>query len=179
MPGTKKERFINSFGIKNYDAEILVSERETADFFEKVVKNRDPKLVLTWITGELFSYLNKKNLTLSNAGISPKKICEILDLIIDGTISNRMAKELFEEFLNSDKKIIEIIKQKGLTQISDEGEIDSLITNVFEENPKMLTEYKSGKEKLFGFFVGQAMKLSNGKANPQIVNSILKKRLSK
>ena len=179
LPDTKKERFINSFGIKNYDAEILVSERETADFFEKVVKNRDPKLVLTWITGELFSYLNKKNLTLSNAGISPKKICEILDLIIDGTISNRMAKELFEEFLNSDKKIIEIIKQKGLTQISDEGEIDSLITNVFEENLKMLTEYKSGKEKLFGFFVGQVMKLSKGKANPQIVNSILKKRLSK
>ena len=177
LPDVKKERFIKLYKLKHYDAEILVSEKYIADFFEEVVVGRDPKLVLTWITGELFSYLNKKNVTLSNSGISSKKISEILDLIINGTLSNRMAKELFDELLNSDKDAAQVVKEKGLSQVSDEGQIIVMINEVLKKNPKMLAQYKSGKDKLFGFFVGQVMKLSKGKANPQIVNKILKSKL--
>ena len=177
LPDVKKERFIKLYKLKHYDAEILVSEKYIADFFEEVVVGRDPKLVLTWITGELFSYLNKKNVTLSNSGISSKKISEILDLIINGTLSNRMAKELFDELLNSDKDAAQVVKEKGLSQVSDEGQIIVMINEVLKKNPKMLAQYKSGKEKLFGFFVGQVMKLSKGKANPQIVNKILNSKL--
>ena len=177
LPDEKKERFIKSFGIKNYDAKILVSEKETADFFEKLVSNRDPKLVLTWLTGELFSYLNKNNLSLISSGITVEKIGEILDLIKNGTLSNRLAKEIFEEFLESSKSAISLVNEKGMTQVSDEDQISLLVNSVIEKNPKMLEQFKSGKEKLFGFFVGQVMKISEGKANPQIVNKLLKKKL--
>ena len=173
----KKERFIKEFGIKNYDAEILVTEKFIADFFEELIPNRDPKLVLSWLTGELFSYLNKRNLNILNSGISVNKLGSLIDLIQNGTLSNRMAKEIFEEYLDNDKSAIDLVNEKGMTQVSDDKEIDLMIDKVLEENPKMLEQYNSGKEKLFGFFVGQVMKISDGKANPQMVNNLLSKKL--
>ena len=177
LPDKKKERFIKEFGIKNYDAEILVTEKFIADFFEELIPNRDPKLVLSWLTGELFSYLNKRNLNILNSGISVNKLGSLIDLIQNGTLSNRMAKEIFEEYLDNDKSAIDLVNEKGMTQVSDDKEIDLMIDKVLEENPKMLEQYNSGKEKLFGFFVGQVMKISDGKANPQMVNNLLSKKL--
>ena len=179
LPDIKKNRFINDFGIKNYDAEILVSERKIADYFELLIPNRDPKLVISWLTGEFFSYLNKKGLSISESGIPPEKLGEMIDLVQDGTLSNRLAQDLFEEYVEGEISAIELVKKKGMIQISDENEINNLIEKVIEENPKMLEQFNSGKEKLFGFFVGQIMKVSNGKANPQMVNNLLIKRLKK
>ena len=168
---------LKDFEISNYDAEILVSEKELADFFEELVNNRDAKLVISWLTGEFFSYLNRNNLTLSSAKVPPKKLGDLIDLIADGTLSNRLAKELFEEYLISDKSAVEIVNEKGMTQLSDEDEINLMIEKVLSDNPKMLEQYMSGKEKLFGFFIGQIMKISNGKANPQMVNKLLVNKL--
>ncbi len=179
LPDKKKIRFIETYGIKKYDAEILVSEKEVAEYFEKLVSDRDPKMVVTWLTGELFSYLNKKNLDNPQSAISVEKFGELLDLINDGTLSNRLAKELFVEFIESNMSASELVKKKGMVQISDENEIINMIETVLDQNQKMLEEYRSGKEKLFGFFVGQIMKISNGKANPQMVNTLLTKRLKK
>ncbi len=179
LPDKKKIRFMETYGIKKYDAEILVSEREVAEYFENLVANRDPKMVLTWLTGELFSYLNKKNLDNPQSVIPVKKFGELLDLIKDGTLSNRLAKELFEEFIESNIPAFELVKKKGMTQISDENEIIKMIDTVIKENQKMFEEYRSGKDKLFGFFVGQVMKISNGKANPQMVNNLLTQQLKK
>ena len=179
LPDKKKIRFMETYGIKKYDAEILVSEREVADYFEKLVFDRDPKMVLSWLTGELFSYLNKKNLDNPQSVISVEKFGELLDLIKDGTLSNRLAKELFVEFIESNISAPELVKKKGMVQISDENEISNMIEIVLNQNQKMLEEYRSGKDKLFGFFVGQVMKISNGKANPQMVNTLLIKQLKK
>jgi len=179
LPDKKKIRFIETYGIKKYDAEILVSEKEVAEYFEKLVSDRDPKMVVTWLTGELFSYLNKKNLDYPQSAISVEKFGELLDLINDGTLSNRLAKALFVEFIESNMSASELVKKKGMVQISDENEIINMIETVLDQNQKMLEEYRSGKEKLFGFFVGQVMKISNGKANPQMVNTLLTKRLKK
>ncbi len=179
LPDKKKIRFIETYGIKKYDAEILVSEKEVAEYFEKLVSDRDPKMVVTWLTGELFSYLNKKNLDNPQSAISVEKFGELLDLINDGTLSNRLAKALFVEFIESNMSASELVKKKGMVQISDENEIINMIETVLDQNQKMFEEYRSGKEKLFGFFVGQVMKISNGKANPQMVNTLLTKRLKK
>ena len=179
LPDKKKERFIENYGLKNYDAEVLVSDKYTANYFEELAKSRQPKLVISWLTGELFSYLNKKNIELSESKISTEKLGALIDLIAGGVISNRQAKEIFEEFLQSDKNAKDFIKDKGIEQISDQSEIEGLVKSVLQKNPKMVDDYKSGKDKLFGFFVGQVMKESKGKANPQVVNNLLKDLLSK
>ena len=177
LPDIKKNRFIQDFGIKKYDAEIIVSDKGIADFFEKIISNRDPKLVVSWVTGELFSYLKRKNISISECKISYEKLGELIDLIENGTLSNRLAKDLFEEFVEGDKSAIDLVNEKGMTQLSNEDEIKVIIKQVLDLNPKMLEEYKAGKEKLFGFFVGQVMKVSHGKANPQMVNKLLIKAL--
>ena len=179
LPDKKKRRFISQYQLKEYDAEILVSEKDVSLFFEELVEGRDPKLVVSWLTGELFAYLNKKNLTLKNSGVTVKKLADLIDLILDETLSNRQAKEIFEIYLDGKKSAKELISEKGLTQISNENEISDIVVSVLNKNPDVLEDYKSGKERLFGFFVGQVMKLSNGKANPQIVNKVLKEKLMK
>jgi len=178
LPDQKKSRFIEEFRISAYDAEILVTEKYVSDFFEQIVKGRDPKIVISWLTVELFSYLKKKNISLEESKIDPKKISSLIDLIISNKISNRQAKEIFDEYLETDINADTFIEKKGLVQISNESEIEDLVEKVLKENPKMLEQYKSGKDKLFGFFVGQVMKLSNGKANPKMVNETLKRKLS-
>ena len=176
LPDQIKERFINEYSLSSYDANIIVSDKATSEYFEDVVKNRSPKLVTTWVTGELFSILNKKNLIIEDSPITSKQLGELVDNIENGKISNRQAKEVLEEMCESGKGALEIIDEKGLSQISDENEIESLVDNVLNSNPENVKKYKNGKDKLFGFFVGEAMKLSKGKANPKIVNDLIKKK---
>ena len=178
LPDQIKERFINEYSLSSYDANIIVSDKATSEYFEDVVKNRNPKLVTTWVTGELFSILNKKNLIIEDSPITSKQLGELVDNIENGKISNRQAKEVLEEMYESGKGALEIIDEKGLSQISDENEIESLVDIVLNSNPENVKKYKNGKDKLFGFFVGEAMKLSKGKANPKIVNDLIKKKLS-
>ena len=177
LPDEKKKRFIEKFKLSPYEATILVSDIETSKYFEEVIENSDVKLATNWITGELFAVLNNKNLEISESPISSKNLSKLINLIKDGTISGKIAKTIFELMMDSDKDPQKIVEEKGLKQESDPKALEALINKVIVDNPDKVKEYKSGKEKLFGFFVGQAMKASNGKANPQLVNDILKKKL--
>ena len=178
LPDQKKERLINEYSLSSYDADIIVSDKATSEYFEDVVKSRNPKLVTTWVTSELFSVLNKKNLSIVDSPISSEQLGELIDNIENGKISNRQAKDVFEEMYESGRDAKEIIDQKGLMQISDIGEIEHLVDKVINSNSQNVEKYKNGKDKLFGFFIGEAMKLSKGKANPKILNDLFKKKLS-
>ena len=173
----KKSRFIEKFNLSPYEANILVSDLDISKYFEAVIENSDVKLSSNWITGELFALLNEKNLEITQSPISAKNLSKLINLIKDGTISGKIAKTVFEIMADGDKNPIDIVKEKGLKQQSDPKELEKLIEKVINENQDKVKEYKSGIEKLFGFFVGQAMKVSGGKANPQLVNEILKKKL--
>ena len=177
LPDEKKKRFIEKFKLSSYEATILVSDIETSKYFEEVIENSDIKLSTNWITGELFAVLNEKNLEISESPVSAKNLSKLINLIKDGTISGKIAKSIFELMMDGDKNPQKIVEEKGLKQESDPKALEALIDKVIADNPDKVKEYKSGKEKLFGFFVGQAMKASNGKANPQLVNDILKKKL--
>jgi len=178
LPDEKKKRFIEKFNLSPYEANILVSDIEISKYFEEVSKNSDVKLATNWITGELFALLNEKNIEITESPISSKNLSKLINLIKDGTISGKIAKSVFEIMRDGDKDPITIVEEKGLKQQSDPKELENLINKVIAENPKNVEAYKSGKDKLFGFFVGQVMKNSNGKANPKIVNEILKKKLN-
>ena len=178
LPDQKKNRFIKDYNLNEYDAGVIVSDKATSDYYEKVVKNRSPKLVTTWVTSELFSILNKKNLTIDESPVSHDKLGELIDNIESGKVSNRLAKDIFEEMCETGKSPSDIISEKGLSQISDEGELEKLVNDVLSANPENVEKYKNGKDKLFGFFVGEAMKLSKGKANPKILNELLKSKLN-
>jgi len=177
LPDEKKKRFIEKFKLSPYESTILVSDIETSKYFEEVIKNSDVKLATNWITGELFAVLNDKNLEISDSPISSKNLSKLINLIKDGTISGKIAKTIFELMMDGDKDPQTIVDEKGLKQQSDPKALEALIDKVITDNPGNVKEYKSGKEKLFGFFVGQIMKVSGGKANPQLVNEILKKKL--
>ena len=181
LPDDKKKRFIDEFKVSAYEATILVSDIETAKYFEEVVakmgKNRDMKLAVNWITGELFAVLNNKNLEISQSPISAKNLAKLINLIKNGTISGKIAKTIFELMMDGDKDPQIIVEEKGLKQQSDPKALEALIDKIIDDNREKAIEYKNGKEKLFGFFVGQAMKVSGGKANPQLINEILKKKL--
>ena len=178
LPDEKKKRFIEKFKLSPYEANILVSDIEISKYFEEVSKNSDVKLATNWITGELFALLNEKNIEITESPISSKNLSKLINLIKDGTISGKIAKSVFEIMRDGDKDPITIVEEKGLKQQSDPKELENLINKVIAENPKNVEAYKSGKDKLFGFFVGQVMKNSNGKANPKLVNEILKKKLN-
>ncbi len=178
LPDQKKNRFIKDYNLSAYDAGVIVSDKATSDYYEKVVKNRSPKLVTTWVTSELFSILNKKNLTIDESPVSHDKLGELIDNIESGKVSNRLAKDIFEEMCETGKSPSDIISEKGLSQISDEGELEKLVNDVLSANPENVEKYKNGKDKLFSFFVGEAMKLSKGKANPKILNELLKSKLN-
>ena len=181
LPDDKKKRFIDEFKISPYEATILVSDIEVAKYFEEVVakmgKNKDMKLAVNWITGELFAVLNDKNLEISQSPISAKNLAKLINLIKNGTISGKIAKSIFEDMINGDIDPQVIVEEKGLKQESDPKALEVLIEKIINENRDKAIEYKQGKEKLFGFFVGQVMKNSGGKANPQMVNEILKAKL--
>jgi len=173
----KKKRFIEKFKLSSYEATILVSDIETSKYFEDVVKDSDVKLATNWITGELFAVLNNQNLEISQSPVSSKNLSRLINLIKDGTISGKIAKTVFEIMIDGDKDPQKIVEEKALKQESDPKTLEALIKKVISDNPEKVKEYKSGKEKLFGFFVGQIMKASDGKANPQLLNDILKKKL--
>ena len=181
LPDDKKKRFINEFKLSAYEATILVSDTEIAKYFEEVVakmgKNKDMKLAVNWITGELFAVLNSKNLEITKSPVSAKNLAILVNLIKNGTISGKIAKTVFELMLKNDEDPQKIVEEKGLKQQSDPKALEELIDKIINNNREKAIEYKQGKEKLFGFFVGQAMKASGGKANPQLINEILKKKL--
>ena len=179
LPDEKKKRFIDKFSLSSYEANILVSDKETSEYFEEVIKKSDVKLATNWITGELFALLNEKDLGIIQSPISAKNLSKLINLIKNGTISGKIAKTVFELMADGDKDPKEIVEKEGLKQQSDPKELEKIISEIISKNQDKVEEYKSGKEKLFGFFVGQVMKISGGKANPKLVNDILKEKLKK
>ena len=177
LPDNKKERFINDYGLNSYEANVLVSEKDISDYYEEVAKLSDKKLAATWMMGDLFAMLNDKGLNISNSPISAKNFAELVRSIKSGEISGRIAKEVFEIMVESGENPKKIIESKGMKQQSDPKELEKIINEILTKNKDKVDQYKSGKEKLFGFFVGQVMKQSGGKANPQLTNEILKKLL--
>ena len=177
LPDEKKSRFIKTYAISEYDAEVLTSDRKISEFFEKVATNRSPKLSVSWVASELFAILNKLNIGIENSPVSSEQLGELIDEIEKGTVSNRAAKEVFEEMCNSEKSVKDIINEKGLVQISDISEIEIFIDKVLADNPENVEKYKNGKTKLLGFFIGEVMKATKGKANPALLNQIVKKKL--
>ena len=174
----KKNRLITEYKLSDYDAEVLSVDPNLSKYFEEVVINSsNPKLAANWVMGDLSAFLNKENLTVLESKVDSTNLGILLSRIEDSTISGKLAKDIFEEMWLSQKGPDEIIEEKGLKQVTDSTEIEKIIGKVFEENPTQLEQYKSGKEKLFGFFVGQVMKTSKGKANPEQVNKLLKDRL--
>jgi aspartyl-tRNA(Asn)/glutamyl-tRNA(Gln) amidotransferase subunit B len=177
LPDKKKERFIKDYSLNAYEANVLVSEKEISEYFEEVVKTADIKLAKNWIIGDLFASLNDKNISISESPIKAKEMASLINSISSGLISGRAAKEVFEVMKNTGGDPIKIIEKKGLKQKSDPKELETLIDRILDENKDKVAEYKSGKDKLFGFFVGQTMKVSGGTANPKLVNDILRKKL--
>ena len=177
LPDNKKERFIKEYGLNSYEANILVSEKEISDYYEEVAKLTDNKLAATWMMGDLFAMLNDKGLNISNSPVSAKNFAELVQSIKSGEISGRIAKEVFEIMVKSGNDPKKIIESKGMKQQSDPKELEKIINEILIKNKDKVDQYKAGKEKLFGFFVGQVMKSSGGKANPQLTNEILKKLL--
>ena len=177
LPDSLKKRLIKDFVITSYDASILVEEKDYVDFYQQAAKGRDGKLTANWMITELFGALKKDNLSFLESPITSENLGELISLISNGTISGKIAKEVFSEMMKSKNSPSEIVKEKGLEQVSDDSEILKLIDQVISENQDKVNEYLSGKDKLFGFFVGQVMKLSQGKANPGIVNKLLKEKL--
>ena len=177
LPDQKKERFIKDYSLNAYEANVLVSEKEISDYFEEVVKNSDIKLAKNWIMGDLFASLNDKNISISQSPVTAKKMSQLIDSINSGVISGRTAKEVFEAMKETGEEPNKIIESKGLQQKSDPKELEEIVEKILADNKDKVDQYKSGKDKLFGFFVGQVMKVSGGKANPQLVNEILKNKL--
>ena len=177
LPDSLKKRLVKDFGITSYDASILVEEKDYVDFYQQAANGRNGKLTANWMITELFGALKKDNLSFSESPITYENLGELISLISNGTISGKIAKEVFSEMMKSKKSPSEIVKEKGLEQVSDDSEILKLIDQVISNNQDKVNEYLSGKDKLFGFFVGQVMKLSQGKANPGVVNKLLKEKL--
>ena len=177
LPDEKKERFIKEHNLSAYEANILVSEKEVSDYYEEVIKYSDKKIATNWITGDLFALLNKKNLPISKSPISAKNLSSLINMITSAKISGRIAKEVFDIMQEKDENPERIVESRDLIQQSDPKELEKIILKILSINKDKVEQYKSGKEKLFGFFVGQVMKVSEGKANPQLVNEILKNKL--
>ena len=179
LPDAKKNRYINDFKLSEYDAAVLVAEQETTQFFEDAAKGHDAKLVCNWITAELFGRLNKVDKSISQSPISAKQVGDLVGLIEDATISGKIAKDVFDIMFETGQDAAKIVEEKGLKQVTDTGAIEKIIDEIIANNPDKVAEFKSGKDKLFAFFVGQVMKAMQGKGNPVIINDILKSKLNK
>lgn len=179
LPEAKKQRYINDFNLSSYDASVITADNDLITYFEEIVKNHDPKLVVTWLCVELLGRINKLSLNIKDCNISPEKLGQLLDLIKNNEISGKIAKDVLDDMIQSGREAKVIVDQKGLKQLSNSSEIELIIDQILANNQDKVTQYKSGKDKLFGFFIGQIMKETQGKANPQIVNKILQDKLSK
>ena len=177
LPDQLVERLISEYGITKYDANVIAEEKEYVHYYENSAKNRDGKLVVNWMTSELFGLLKKNNIQFNQNPISPNYLNELVELIENKTISGKIAKDVFEIMFATSKSPKMIVKEKGLEQVTDDSAIEVFVDQVVNENKDKVKEYLSGKDKLFGFFVGQVMKVSQGKANPGLVNKILKSKL--
>jgi aspartyl-tRNA(Asn)/glutamyl-tRNA(Gln) amidotransferase subunit B len=182
LPNAKRDRFVAELGLPQYDAAVLTSSRELADYFETLLAetdSKDPKLCANWIITTLLGALNKAGLEIDQSPVSAKQLAGVLIRISDNTISGKIAKQVFEALMNGEGESADsIIEAKGLKQVTDSGAIEALVDEVIANNPAQVEQYKGGKEQLLGFFVGQIMKASKGKANPAQVNEILKKKLA-
>jgi aspartyl-tRNA(Asn)/glutamyl-tRNA(Gln) amidotransferase subunit B len=176
LPDDKKERFIREYGLSLYDAGVLVAERESAAFFEEVAKGRDAKLAANWVINELFGRLNKEGLEIGQSPVPAAAMGAIVELIGDGTISGKIAKDVFEIAWSEGGNPREIVEKRGLKQVTDTGAIEAAVDKVIAANPQKVEQAKA-KPALIGWFVGQVMQATGGKANPQAVNEILKKKL--
>ena len=178
LPDAKRARFVKDLGLSDYDAGVLVSEKESADFYELAAKGHDPKLTANWLTSELFGRLNAVGKSITESPVSAMALGELISLIEDNTISGRIAKDVFTEMFETGKAAAAIVDEKGLRQVLDTGAIDAEIDKIMAANADKVAEYRSGKDKLFGFFVGQVMRAMGGKANPAMLNEQLKTKLA-
>ena len=179
LPDAKKQRFMESFGLSTYDAEVLVADKQVAEYFEEVVAAKaDPKLVCNWISGELMRLMNENKVDIRNVGIPAKSLASLIQFLQEGSISGKIAKTVFEEMVRSGKDPATIIEVRGLKQVSDESALRGLLETLLSNNPKQVEQFRAGKTQIKGFFVGQVMKETKGQANPQIVNQLLEELLN-
>ena len=179
LPDAKKQRFMESFGLSTYDAEVLVADKQVAEYFEEVVAAKaDPKLVCNWISGELMRIMNENKVDIRNVGIPAESLARLIQFLQEGSISGKIAKTVFEEMVQSGKDPATIIEVRGLKQVSDEGALRGLLETLLNNNPKQVEQYRAGKTQIKGFFVGQVMKETKGQANPKIVNQLLEELLN-
>jgi aspartyl-tRNA(Asn)/glutamyl-tRNA(Gln) amidotransferase subunit B len=178
LPDARRARFIQSYGLTPYDAAVLVAEKATAEFFEIVASGRDAKIAANWVTGDFFAAMNRLGRSIENPPVTAAALGGLLDLMADNTINGRIAKDVFEAMVETGKDAATIVDEKGLRQVTDTSVIDAAVDQILAANPDKVEEYRSGKDKLFGFFVGQTMKAMAGKGNPGLINETLKRRLA-
>ena len=178
LPDARKARFVEAYGLTAYDAGVLVAERETAEFFETVATGRDPKVAANWVTGEMFAVLNRLSLDISESPVSAENLAKLIDLIADDTISGRIAKDVFEAMVETGADPAAIVEEQGLTQITDTGELEGIVERLVADNADQVEQFRAGNEKVIGWFVGQVMKETQGKANPKAVNELLRAKLA-
>jgi len=179
LPDAKRKRFVSGYGLPEYDAELLTTEKAVAEWFEQAVQaGGQPKAVSNWMMGELMRLLNEENISIENCLLKPHQLAALLLLIDKGTISSKIAKTVFTEIYKTGRDAEIIVKEKGLLQISDESAIEKAVDEIIAKHPAEAERFKAGEEKLLGFFVGQVMKTTKGKANPRMLNDLMKKKLS-
>jgi aspartyl-tRNA(Asn)/glutamyl-tRNA(Gln) amidotransferase subunit B len=179
LPQVKRKRFIDDLGLSDYDASAVTASRELADYFEALVVAlpAEPKLCANWLMGEVSARLNREQIDLAVVPVSAPRLARLLARIADGTVSGKLAREVFDAMWSSDASADSVIEQRGLRQISDSDELERIVDRVLSENARSVEEFRSGKEKAFNALVGQAMKATKGKANPQQVSDLLRKKL--
>jgi aspartyl-tRNA(Asn)/glutamyl-tRNA(Gln) amidotransferase subunit B len=178
LPDAKKARYVSALGLAPEDASVLVAEQPTALFFEQLTEGRDARTVANWVTGDLFAALSRLGTGIEQSPVSPAQLGGLIDLVADGTLSGRLAKEVFAEMVATGADAGAIVEKRGLRQITDTSAIAAAIDAVLAAQPDKLAEYRAGRDKLYGFFVGQIMKATQGKANPALVNELLKNKLA-
>ena len=178
LPDRKKQRYIDDMGLSAYDAGVLVAEKEIAGFFEAVAQGRDAKVAANWVQGEFFGRLSRAGHEVGDSPVSAHQLGGLIDLIGDNVISGRIAKDVLDEMFQSGRDAADIVKDQGLEQVSDSGALAAEVDKVIAANPDRVAEFKGGKEKIIGWFVGQVMQATQGKANPQMVNQLLREKLT-
>lgn len=180
LPAARRARFMKDYGLGEYDAQVLVADPAMADYYEEAAKTaKDAKNTANWVIGDLSAALNRDNRTFASAGVAPEHLAQLVNLVADGTISGKQAKTVFEDMLSSGKEPAKIVEEKGMKQVTDEGAILALVTEVLDANPKSIEDYKAGKDRAIGFLVGQVMKKSRGTANPKRTNELIREELAK